>query len=333
MALFKQSLQRESRRNPRVGDKSSVRWHIKDADINGKARICNISESGVLLEARAAVCPSANSVLSFEAADPLPAKQIPAVGRLIWSKRKGLWPRQFLWGIEFIEPAQDVISSLHEKVKIKIERLKGLEKAVNVSGSLLLIAMIALAGYSLSQQNAVYRSYEESARLLLGTSAQQAELNGVLITDLQETRTVLLETETILAQTKEQNVALQAQVQGLQTDLQAVQAHNGELSKEVSVLQERLRPLEAEINSIEEGKSFSRAILNRLHAIKKGIHTVKRKAALARIAAQKERDQFLLSQGNQGYLIRDAKPQPRNLPVSESAKPEKKIKIDVEMVE
>src|SRR3989338_1936410 len=245
MALFSQSHQREARRSPRVSDKISVNWHIKDADINGKARIRNISESGALVEARAAVCPSANSVLSLEAADPLQANCIPAVGRLIWSKRKGFLPNQFLLGIEFVEPAQDVIAGLHDKIKIKVEQLQSLGKAVNIAGSLLLIAMIALAGYSLSQQNAVYQNYEESARLLLGTSVKQAELSSILSNDLQDTRANLLETEVILAQTREQNTALQAQVQGLQTDLQAIQVQNQELSKEVAALQERLRPLEA----------------------------------------------------------------------------------------
>ena len=333
MSLFSPSVPREFRRNPRVAEKASVNWHIKDADINGKARIRNVSASGVLLEARAAICPSANSVLSFEAADPLQANYLPALGRLIWSRKAGLWPRKFIWGIEYIEPTQDVVANLQEKIKIKIEKVKIIEKSVNFAGASLLIAMVALAAYSLSQQNAIYSQYEESTKLLLGTSGKQAELNGVLINDLQVVKAELLEAEVILSQTKEQNNALQAQVQGLQVDLQTVQAQNTELTKEVSALQERLRPLEAEIGSMEEGKSFSRAIRNRLHAIKKGIHNVKRKAVLDRIAAQKERDQLLLSLGNQGYIVRDAKLLPRDFSSTGTLSGEKKIKIDVELVE
>ena len=98
----------------------------------------------------------------------------------------------------------------------------------------------------------------------------------------------------------------------------------------MGILKEKLRPFEGEVATIEEGKSSLRLVRKRIHELKVGIGDLKRKARLAMIAAQKEKDKMLLAQGNQGYLVKDSKPVQSSFPVQ---KQEKKFKINVTLFE
>ena len=326
----KQDFQPETRRSLRIEEQLPITWRLKEENISGIGRIRNISDSGAMLETNTEIPVRDNCLLAIAPSSGLQVNYLPTQGRLVWIKKRNFGGQRFLGGVEFIEPAQEVITNLREAIKSKIKRVKSMERTKNVVGTILGIALIALTAFALWQQIAIQKDYEQSTELLLGTAAQQVDLYTDVSNDLKETKTILAQTEAMLTQVKEQNLALQNELQAANVNIAALRDDNTKLSKEVSDLQERLKPFEAEVGTMDEGKSFLSLVRQRLRDIKIGINSVKRKAYLAKIAAQKERDKILLAQGNQGYLVKDSKPVTSSFPTT---KPEKKVRISVNLFE
>lgn len=324
------SFQSEARRSLRVQDKIPVTWHIQNENLTGTAKVRNISDSGMMLETNTNIASHENCVLSFESPLQAVANFLPVLGRLVWSKKNGFIGNNFVCGVEFIEPAQDIAANLREKIKDKVIQARSAERAKNIIGIVLSVALVILSAFAYIQQIDIQQNYEQSTQLLLTASTQQANLYTEVYNDLKETKATLAETEALLAQVKEQNAALQNELQAANINIQALTDENNKLIKEVSNLQERLKPLEGEIGSMDEAKSFSQAMRHRLREIRIGIGALRHKAYLARVAAQKEKDQILLAQGNQGYLVKDSKPVNNAFPAQ---KQEKKVKISVNLFE
>ena len=329
--------QSESRRDFRIKENLPVTWYFKDKGTSGKARIRNISDSGMMLSSDAEIADAQDQLLVFEPNFRVKSDFVPSQGRMVWSKRSG--PR-FSLGIQFVNPAQDVSNHLHKKIQERIaksQRMNGFKNAIGGISTVALLAMVAVAIY---QQVMIAGQYEQSTRLLLDASSKQADIYQEVANDLSETRTVLADTQSLLTQSREQIAVLQndvqakdGQIHGLQDENVKLLDENVKLSDEnvkltgdISALQEKLRPFEAEVQNLDEGKSFSSTVRQRLREIKFGIREVKHKAHLARIAAQKEQDRIALEQGNRGYIIQNGE-------AVKSQPAEKKIKIDVEVFE
>lgn len=327
---------KDSRRSIRVNERVPISWHIQEESITGTAKVRNLSDCGMMIETRIEAPNRNNCVLSIEPSLQNQASFLPAAGRIVWSKRNGFnpfSPQSFLWGIEFSQPSQEVISLLREKVQANLARVQSMERTVNAVGAVLLVVMLALSGYMLFQQSVIQRSYEETTASLLQSSNQQADLYAQVSIALNQTKATLAETEALLAQSREQNIALQNELQTTNGRLQAMMAENDRLTKEVGELKIRLAPFEGEIASIDQGRSYIAKVRQRLHNIKLGIRDVKRQAHLARVAAQKEKDAILLAQGNKGYFLKDSKPVVSNGASAAAQPAPKKIKIDVSIVE
>ena len=335
-------LRRESRRDPRVKEKLNIVWQSHDKAVNGAGRIRNISASGMLLEANSKTELADNAVLAFTLPEKIQGYPLPLMGRLVWSRsRQNLGSISSLLGIEFIEPAQETIAQLRQKIENTIAKIESAQRAKNITGFILALIMVALIGFALFQQALLQRSYEESTSQLLQTSTKQASLYTTVSQDLKatkvtlaQTQAVLTQTETLLTQAREENQSLQNELQTVRNNLELLTAENARLSKETENLKERLKPFEGEIATIEEGRSSTKLVRKRLRDIKIGIHGLKKQAQLAMIAAQKERDKLLLAQGNQGYVVKDGKSltATANSP-QEQAQPKKKININVSFFE
>ncbi|GEM_PF-1709665 len=335
----KEAIRVDGRRGLRVKEALPILWRVKDAEIRGSGQIRNISDSGMMFEAPIDSSLNNNTIFTFETSNGH-SDYLPQAGRLVWSRKPNLNGHRCQLGVEFIESAQETLAHLREKIKIRVERTRNIEKAKNISGVFLIAALVLLTGFAVMQQIAVEKSYEQSTHMLLSTSASQAGLYVEVSNDLKETKTILAQTQDMLAQAKEQNVALEGELAEAHQSLsdlrdelslahQSIQTLNNEntkLSEEVADLNERLRPFEGEIASIQDGKSSSQIVRKRLRAIKLGIRSLKHKARLAMIAAQKENDKILLASGNQGYLVRGSQPVRSNFTATG---PEKKVKIDV----
>ncbi|HOW34972.1 MAG TPA: PilZ domain-containing protein [Candidatus Omnitrophota bacterium] len=331
---LKPAVRCEKRQSLRIKESLPISWHIKDQGISGSGKIRNISDSGMLLESRTDATLSDNGVLTFESALSSPCDFLPSLGRIVWSRRNG---SRLLCGIAFIEPAQDVLVKLREKVQSTIIKLEGIEKMKSIFGIILIVVMVAVTSFILIQQTVIRENYEKSSNLLSAAFTTQAGLYTKVSKDLTETRTVLAQTQTILEEAQKQNALLQDEVTALNTRQQVLdnqivllQDENTKLSQELGRLKDRLKPFENEAANLDEGKSFNKIVRKRLREIKINMSSLKRKAHEAMVAAQKERDRIALEQGNRGYLVKDSQI------VNSSAapiQPQKKFKIDVSLVE
>src|SRR3989338_5967134 len=87
----KQVFRSETRKNLRVGDNLTLSWQIKDDNVQGKAKIRNISETGMMIETVAVLPPYDNCVFSFAPTIPT-NNMIPLEGRKVWARRGEFFP-------------------------------------------------------------------------------------------------------------------------------------------------------------------------------------------------------------------------------------------------
>ena len=330
------NLKQEARRNARIAENAPVVWHVKDQGSEGTGRLRNISASGMLIEAKADVPFAENSILSFEAAIPGRAGFIPSLGRAVWSKKRS-FSSGCLLGVEFIEPAQEVIAQLQEKVQSRIARIQNSEKIRNTVGGILFVAMVLLTGAYLVQQALVYRNIEEANRMLSAVSAKQGELYSSLLDKYNVQKIALNEVSQELDSTKTLLAQTQSMLSETSAQFESLRAEHAAMAAEYNVIKEKLRLLEGDIASLDEGKEALGMHKKTLRAVKVSIHNLKRKALEMRIAAQKERDRVALETGNQGFFLKDAKLFNPYWGQSDAqavqGSPEKKIKINVSIVE
>ncbi|MFA5059768.1 MAG: PilZ domain-containing protein [Candidatus Omnitrophota bacterium] len=302
-----QGSQKDLRRSQRINEKLPIVWHLKDSNVSGRGTVKNIGAFGMMLEADTQSSFSGNSVLSFEVAQAGQDSFIPALGRMVWSRQKG---SHLLWGIEFVEPAQELVSRLREKIQIKISRIESLAKIKNITGTALAVIMIALVAISFSQQLQNQKALEQSHQLLSAVVDQQSQLYRtavqqyaqkvseleIVAADLEQTKSLLSEVQIMLAGEQEQNASLNKRIS-------AMQAEYEKLTIQLSDAKERIRLYSGDIQDLSERKSALGLIRKGLRSIKNNIRQLKHKAHLARVVAQKERDRIALEIGNRGFVV------------------------------
>ncbi len=320
---------RESRHNFRIKENAPISWHVNEQSITNPATVINISDSGLMLKMDAASGQNINKdgVIMMEASMPF----VPSMGRVVWSKKKGFIENSFLCGIEFVEPAQNVLANLRERIDSKIVKLESAERVKNIAGGILFAGMVVLMGIALSEQSAIRQGFENSSQMALGALSSESSLYVKVSKNLVETKKNLSDTQSLLAQAQTENDALKNQVTGysqsqveLQNQIAALQGQNDHLSREVESLSLRLKPFEGELASTPEAKMAEKLVRNRLHQIKSTMHNLNAKAHAALVVAFKEKDRAALEKGNQGFLTKNG----QNAS-SASVPSEKKIKIDV----
>lgn len=325
----------ESRRNFRIHikEKLPIHWRIDDKGLGGIGAIRNLSDSGMMVETNGdnRLLKADNCLLAIEPSLDF----IPSAGRLVWLRKKNFGRQGFLCGVEFVNPAQEIIGKLHEKIQVQMKKVIAAEKLKNAAGTIFFGTMIILTAVAIRCQMEIYESYKETTLSLFNTSAKQSSLYVHVSQGLAETKAALLQTQAMLVEAQQQNRFLQdglgvanSKNAELESSIALLREQNENFQKEISDLKERLRPFEGKFGSLQESRSSLMLVRKRLHDIKININELNQKARLTMIAAQKQKDAILLAQGNRGYITRDSQffaPLP--------PKPDKKIKIDVSVFE
>ena len=215
--------QSESRRDLRVKENLPVTWHLKDKGSSGKAKIRNISDSGMMLSSDAEIVDAQDNLFVFEPNFRVESDFLPSQGRMVWSKRNG---SRFSCGIQFINPAQDVSHRLHEKIQQRVAKSQRARGLRSVMGVILTVALLIMIAVTIYQQVMISHQYEQSTRLLLDSSSQQAVVYQEVVNDLAETKTILADTQNLLSQAQEQIVVLQNDVQAKDSQISGLQNEN-----------------------------------------------------------------------------------------------------------
>lgn len=322
---------KEERRAYRIKERLPVSWSLKDKGLNGKAIVRNLSATGMLLNVRSDAAFSPGSVLSFAEEGGKGGGFLPVQGRLVWARKKAFMQNSADWGVEFLEPAQEAVRNIQERVQSRIEALNGRKKFLNVIGIFCVVILIVLAEQMIMQQFAIQNNMRESLRIMMTTSQNQASLYRDLVqqnkikdsviaevyNELDATKVLLSRTESKLDEMTGFYQASQSEIGSLKQEMADAPAleralanlkeENGRLKNTMDELKEQLLLYEGEIASLDAGRTSLGVHRQRIHMIKRAMRDLRRQAHLARIKAQKEMDRIRLAQGNKGYLIKDFK--------------------------
>lgn len=355
---------KESRGSLRIKENLDVTWRMKDRQQQGQAKISNISTSGLLLEAQNDFSLSPGDILHIDSFLSARDNFLPQEGRIVWSQRKN--SRRVLCGLEFVAPEEKTLAKLRERIQQKIMESTNHRKMRSIAGAALFLIMLSLAFFIVKEQNLIFKNIEESNRMMLNASDQQAVLTRsyaalyhqtaetltAVTKELDLSKALLQETQDLLSQAKMENTDLQNRLaalnnpsnltagnqiaferikEGLEQQIVILNEKNFQFANELAQLKNQLRSFEGNIQSLEEGRTTISLLHNRLKRIKSKMSSLKREAYYAKEEARKQRDQTLALKGNQGYLVKDGK----TFKGSENSFPTdgKKIQIDVSFVE
>lgn len=303
----------ELRNGLRVRQQIPVKWSIKNTNLNGEGRILNISTSGVLLETQN-VLASERAVFNIESVKANGFK-LPQESRLVWSKTKGIGNNRRLCGLEFVEPKEESVSHLREKIQKGIMKRAALRRWQSIVGVILTIVMLALSALTVWQYMENSENTKQAYQLLSGSYDRQLSLTQMYAQELAETKELLVQAQADLAAAKteigqltDKNVQFEATIAQLQEQSSRLTDENTRLTGEMVTLKERLNFLEGDVKNLEEAKRLIAEYKGKFRLVKAKIRVFNREAYEAKKAAQQERDRVASLLGNNGYLVRDGKP-------------------------
>ncbi|HLF18134.1 MAG TPA: PilZ domain-containing protein [Candidatus Omnitrophota bacterium] len=288
MSDSKVSLSTDTRNNLRVEDSSRVLWQIKEGVQRGKAKIRNISSSGMLLETNGTfIPPKEGCIFSFDTTLGHD-NYIPQYGQLIWSHKIGRYKNKYRCGIQFFEPSEYVQTKLRQRIQKGILRITTVQQLTQIFGGILTVAIVGLTGYTVWMSQDIYQGFSTSTERLLDTSGKQAALTRNYAQRYQESQQQLAATQQELAATKElykqsesqlssatqelnetkmilaQTEAMLVEAKSSQNNLQTVVSENeaqfansrAQFEKDMAVLQEENIQLQKEVATLQEQLSF-----------------------------------------------------------------------------
>lgn len=229
-------------------DSRRIAWSMQNNGQRGKAKIRNISVSGMQMETDKLLDPYEQCVLSFDS-DLGMKNYIPKTGRLVWYKKNRWRKDRYLCGVKFVEPTGFILPKLQKKIKSKFQHIGKTHKLGSALKVLFYAVIIALTGYTVWMTGAVFQGmreanqqmtylleqqtvltqeyallYQESHQKLLSAQSelkltkmmyQESENTLVGVSqELEQTRNILSRTVNLLAQAEKNNVQLEG---GLET--------------------------------------------------------------------------------------------------------------------
>jgi chromosome segregation ATPase len=170
----------------------------------------------------------------------------------------------------------------------------------------------------------------------LGKMTMELEL---VSKELASTKNMLSETEALLAQAQEENKVLKGDPQamanmqklfGNQTvvaakNIDTLKKQNEAYDNQLAKLKGDLTSFKSNVADIKQGRSLIDEMRVKIREVKERMRLLKKEAAVAREAAQKERDRQLILLGNNGYFIKDGE-------IVTADKGKKTVDIDVKFV-
>lgn len=172
------------------------------------------------------------------------------------------------------------------------------------------------------------------------TRLQKMTLELELVSkELDSTKSMLKETEALLAQAQQENQVLKGDPQAMANmqklfgnqanvtskNIDNMKKQNEAYDSELSQLRGELTNYQTNVADIKEARSVIGDLKKKIREVREKMHSLKQEAAVAREAAQKERDRQLLLLGNNGYVVKDGELQMTD-------KPKKTVDIDVKFV-
>jgi len=310
----------DSRENFRVTENRRVSWLVKDSNLKGQGKVRNISTTGMLMETDFAFEPQDDIVFSFDA-DLGPRNFIPQSGRLVWHKQKNSQNNKFLWGIQFLEPAEFVLVKLRQRIQKGVKKFSKLQTVQNVGNFCLFTVIIGLTGYvvwmcygiygdlittnqrlasAVEQQSALTQSYAHryyASELkilslqdeLVYTKAQYQESESMVVSvnkELESTKAILKQTETMLAEAQRLNAELHGEVTSA-TQLGNVnsaeaQRSRTEFENTIALLEEQNVKLSNEMKILQKDLNFYTGDIQSAEEGRKFIKTYKDRMKLVK---------------------------------------------------
>ena len=252
------NLFQESRANLRVKENERILWSIQNSILKGEARIRNVSLSGMLLETTLDRPFDDQCVLSFDSLHP--GRFIPELGRLVWSKKKRFSKGKYFCGIEFVNPPEEILSKLRERVQRGIMRFTNIRKFRSILNVVLFMAMIALTVTIVWLSIYVYRDMALSNQKILQATDHQAMLTQKYVQMYHDTELRLAGVTTEMEATKRLYQDSELMLQNVRQELNSTKAilaqtetmltnAKGELESLQNVNQTELAKTKAELNN------------------------------------------------------------------------------------
>jgi len=164
----------ETRGNLRVKENKKVLWQGKNGDSGGRAKVRNISLSGMLLESNSVVLPEDNQ-FSFESLSEQNG-YIPKTGCLVWQRKKPMARNTYFYGIKFDEQNEEILDGLRQRVQQGIKQFTTRRKWAAVINVFFIIGIIGLTAYSLWMSAKIYQDLQASNQNMMEVSVEQAAL-------------------------------------------------------------------------------------------------------------------------------------------------------------
>src|SRR3989338_2681115 len=166
---------RELRLKTRVPENKSVQWQLKDGTLNGRARVHNISETGMLMETNSDFVPVQDAVFLIDSQLGY-TNYFPFEGRLIWSRPLPSSKRKYHCGVQFTKTTDFILPRLREQVSKKAVTTKQMTVVQKVCEAVFTLAVICILGFVLWLSAQVYQSLNQSSQRMFVAADKQAAL-------------------------------------------------------------------------------------------------------------------------------------------------------------
>jgi hypothetical protein len=325
----------------RVGENRTLRWQAINGDARGRAKVRNLSESGMLLEINSDFKPYDHCVFSFDA-DLGMKNYIPQTGRLVWHRKKRDFLKRNYCGVEFIEPSDFVRERLIKRVDRGLRR-ESIKKVMSgFLGAALMAGVIGLTGFALWLQQDIVKNVQQTNARMLEVSGLQASLarsyavkyrnsqaelalannelgearlqylesRGMLRNvseELARTKGILSQTEEVLTRARGDLSVLESAAAAkinLEDAVTLLTEKNRQLAEEMKILNDQMMFYSGNVDDPKDGIRWLEMYRERVMKVKEKIRHFRRQAGAVRLEAQREMDRVKLILGNNGYFVR-----------------------------
>src|SRR5262245_29939611 len=167
MSQSTQTLFTDTRLHFRINDNRNVLWKIKEGFQRGKARIRNLSATGMMIETNGSfVPPKEGCIFSFDTTLGHD-NYVPQYGELVWSRRRTGLKNRYNCGIRFVDPGEYVEGQLRQKIQKGLLGGAAAKRLAQIFSGLLVLAIAALTGITVWMSKDVYTGMATSTGALL----------------------------------------------------------------------------------------------------------------------------------------------------------------------
>jgi len=252
----------DDREHLRMKENCNIFWHVKGKDFKGKAKICNLSAGGMMMETESELFQPDQLDLNFQPVDQK-TNFIPQSGHLVWQKKKSFPQNRIQCGVVFDESNADVVTNLRERIQNTISYLtkKRKYKALfNISIAILLVGLII---YSAFISIHVYKNMNNSQQTMDSSVRLQTRA-------MQNYSSLYHETDRKLSIANNQLALTIAELKSTQRSYQESQKLVLGISKELEATKAILQETELMLSQAQEGRLQGQAQLASLQKSSEG---------------------------------------------------------------